>query len=369
MRIQGVVARLRWVVMLVVAALVLSACGNGDDSEPAGEPEADEVEEAAPPEEPDEADDGLEGLIAAAQAEGELVWYNSGPPDQATALLEAFEEEYGIPVEMLRLTTGPLSERYSAEQEAGTVFADLITVANPLFFNSGYEQGWFMETSVDEIPNIANLEDPEYHREDTMVIGSIALVVMAYNTDRVGADEVPSGFEDLLDPRWEGELIMGDPRGVPVWLLTNWFFHEQFGPEFLEGLREQNFTVIDSVIPGGQAVAAGEYSILPYTLKGNHDELIAEGAPIDYIEVPATTGMPFDWAISAEAEHPNAAKLFMNFMLSFEGQSIYNNNSGISTIAEDVPNSFEMPEDFFPFLPGIVDAIENQDRLMELLGL
>lgn len=361
----------RGVALLAVAALLFTACGDGDDGGTDAEPTAEEPEEPEDTEEPEEGagDENLDDLIAAAQEEGQLTWYNSGPPDQATALHEAFTEEYDIPVEMLRLTTGPLSERYSSEQEAGTVFADVVTVANPLFFNEGHEAGWFQETTVEEIPNIENLSDPEYHREDTMVVGSIALVVMAYNTDLVSEDEKPESFEDLVDPRWDGELIMGDPRGVPVWLLTNWFFHEQFGPEFLEGLRENNFTVIDSVIPGGQAVAAGEYSILPYTLKGNHDDLIAEGAPIDYIEVPVTTGMPFDWAISADAPSPNAAKLFLNYMLSHEGQSHYNNNSGISTISEPVENSFEMPEEFFPFLPGIEDAIENEDTLTELLGL
>lgn len=332
---------------LLFAILVLAAtaaCGGDDDpaTDPGGgEETATTVEDAAATPsatagdaatEDDPADgpaedgaDALATLVADAQAEGELLFYSVPPEPVAQALADAFADEYGITASFVRLTSADLQTRFSAEAESGQPAADLILVSNSPFITDGQESGL-----LDPLPDAVI---PEGYPEDFLRPGTavvqIALFGFTTNTELVPPDEAPESWEDLLDPRWQGQIQLVDPQNSPANVDLFHLLAEEHGLEYLEQLRAQtDGSLAPGTVPAAQAIGAGEYAIGVPNTPAAIIPLQAEGAPIEVRVPDLTTGAEVVIGLAAGAEHPAAAQLFAHFLLTEAGNAILNEGDG-----------------------------------------
>lgn len=286
----------------------------------------------------------FDALVEAAQEEGGLTVYSTETEEHLAAVIEAFEAEYGIPVEFVRLASTAVVQRFAGEKESGVVAADVIQLTDTTMVDDNPE--WFRPFDEDLLPSLAAYDD-EY-RHDYHAAGAIYASGLQYNTDLVAPDEVPESWEDLLDPRWEGQILLVDPQASPTPVSLLNLLQETYGDDFLERLGDQGLEVVDSAGPGGQQVAAGAYAFNFPTAGGAHSQpLIDEGAPVDYaLMSPATVGTN-EVVLPADSPHPNAGALFADFRLSVEGhRAVCDTNPGYGLpFPELLDGCVEVPED------------------------
>ena len=304
-----------------------------------------------------------EACVAGAE-EPTLIWYSSQDPSRNEAAAEAFSTAYpDIEIEHFRLSTGSLATRYASERDAGVVNADLISLADPNFIALGAADGWFVPVSADTLPALTDL-DPQWI-ENGAVTSSLSMLGFSYNTDEVG-DTPPQSWEDLLDPAYQGRIIMGDPRNVPSFMALFRILREELGDDYLSQLAAQQPVVVPSVVPATQQLAAGEVAIVVPNVLTVVRVLREEGAPIEFIAPDLTTGNEFETVLSEGADSPNAALCFLSFLLTTEGQIAYNGPTSVSPF-EGVPDTAPMPSSYID--PRIPEVGEHAPAIVELLDL
>lgn len=309
------------------------------------------------------AQDAIEEICATGAEEPGLVWYSSQDPTRNDAAIAAFNEEHpDIDVEGLRLSTGQLAARYAAERAAGVINADLISLADPNFIRQGFEDGWFVQFEKSEMPALADLDDRWFNQGSATT--SISLLGISYNTERVG--EPPQGWEDLLKPEYKGQMILGDPRNVPSYMALFRILRESLGDDYLEKLAAQEPVVVPSVVPASQQAAAGEVAIVVPNVMTVVRPLSEKGAPIGFVAPALTTGNEFETILSTEADSPNAARCFYNFLFTEAGQIAYNGPNSVSPFGA-IGESGPLPDNYI--LPRITELPEHSEAILGALGL
>lgn len=306
----------------------------------------------------------VEDACAAADAEPTLVWYSSQDPSRNSAAADAFSVAYpDIRIEHLRLATGALATRYAQERTAGVVNADIISLADPIFIAQGTANGWFVPVTAETVPALADI-DPVWLNNGA-VTTSLSMLGFAYNVDEVG-DTPPTTWEDLLDPRYSGRIIMGDPQNVPSYMALFRILREELGDDFLTRLAAQQPFVVPSVVPATQQLAAGEVAIVVPNVMTVVRVLSEQGAPINFVTPALTTGNEFETVISSEASSPNGALCLLAFLMSEQGQIAYNGPTSVSPFP-NVPDTAPMPGNYIP--PRIPELGDHSGEIIELLGL
>ena len=308
-------------------------------------------------------------LIEAAQEEGALMFYSSTSTDQSEALLAAFEEKYGIPGEFIRFPTTPLLQRFATEFEGGDVQADVLSVSSPLPFQQQPE--WFADLSAEELPNYGAW--PEEWKGDKSATWTTSIVALAYNTDMVAEGEQPTRWADLTDPKWKGQIMMTDPTVADNYLGWLDAIERDLGMDYLEALSAQDYTLTKSGASGAQMVAAGAFAVNAPTFAAFSTTLIEEkDAPIkvQFMTEPSIVS-PRDVAVVEGAPHPNAAKLFVNWLLSREGIELICATTPISVVTDPAGElgciplqdaqsmQFEIPDERRDALAAALGVVSN----------
>lgn len=327
---------------------LLAACGgNSEPSNPVAGPDDGETLE----------------VCEAGQDEPALTWYSSQDPAKNEDVISAFEGAYpGIEVESLRLASGALATRYGQEREAGVVNASLITLAAPEFVDAGFDEGWFTELDKEDIPALSDLPDEFFDRGAATT--GISVFGIAYNKNLV--ETPPEDWEDLLSPEYKGKILLGDPRNVPSYVAVARVWRDELGVEFLEGLAEQDYTLVDSLVPGTQQLAAGQAAIAIPNVATVVAPLAEEGAPIEFVQPDVTTGNEFATVLSEDAKSPNAAKCLYNFLLTEEGQIAFNGSTSSSPLGA-VGDTSPLPAGYIS--PEISELGPIRDELLGSLGV
>ena len=263
-------------------------------------------------------------LIAAAKAEGEVVWYTGMIVNQVVKpLVEAFQAKYGIEVKYATTSDADTVLKLTSQAQAGKMEADIFDspgTSIPPLGKAGLIEPF--------LPSTAEKYDKMFKPESKLYSGIYALyLTTTYNTDLVPEAEAPRTFEDLLDPKWKGKIIWADTRGIsgPAGFIGNVLMTmgEEKGMEFLQKLSEQDIArdpgnqrvVIDKVISGEYALGIMTY---------NHHAVIskAKGAPIAWAKIEPLVANLGVIALVKNAPHPNAARLYLEFMFSDEGMQV-----------------------------------------------
>jgi ABC-type Fe3+ transport system substrate-binding protein len=263
-------------------------------------------------------------MIEAAKKEGEVVWYTTLIVDQLVRpLVSEFEKKYGIKVVYFRANASDLAIKVINEAKAGRVQSDVAdgTSTAVSLVKAGVIDSW--------LPEIAStypkhLVDPGKQWIST----NLYVLTPGFNTQLVKKGTEPKTFADLLDPKWRGKLTWSSSvssSGAPGFVGTVLAaMGEKDGMAYLRKLAEQKIVnrnvsareVLDQVIAGESAIALQIF---------NHHTVISaqQGAPSDWIPMePATVNLQ-TVSVVKNAIHPNAAKLLVDYMVSDEGQMIF----------------------------------------------
>lgn len=258
-------------------------------------------------------------LIDSAKKEGALAWYTSDTSNVAQAIAKAFREAYGITVEVNRKTTLPLVEQFATESARGTSPADVITV-----LGMGPAAGTLMEKNLlaSYTPAGADKLPAQYRVGDKVYAYSAAPIGTMYNTRLLAEADVPllRSYKKWLDPKLKNKMAIVAPTGGTS-AGNMLMLQQREGKDFLKAITTtQKVTVYQTHDATADAVAAGEQAV-GLSVTPSIIQLATRGAPVRFVfqdewtfVAPAATG------ISAKAPHPNAARLFLNWMLTPETQ-------------------------------------------------
>jgi iron(III) transport system substrate-binding protein len=276
-------------------------------------------------------------LIAAAKAEGKLNYYGSSSLVALRSDADAFKKAYGIDVAVTQLPSGPLTARVDQEIRGGRMQADVLISADR---HSLYR--WIADNQVAKLPNVKFPDRTDYLAQVQGVYQGIF-----FNTADVPAADVPKTWNDLLNPRFSGKIVIGSPRISPAYseLYYTLWKDPKYGEAYFQKLAAQKPRIVQNNPLVAQLVAAGEADIgftgLPYDAvnvkKANPN------AKIDYRYLDITTLAPSFIAVNAKAEHPNAARLFAAWMLSPAGQEAHNGNGRATSLLPNIPGTLGAP--------------------------
>ena len=265
-------------------------------------------------------------------------------------------------VEPTRLASGPLSQRYAGEAEAGKVVADVVQLASPLFYEQAEQKGWFAR--LDGLPALAGWS-PKYWNGLHAAV-TISPETLAYNTTLVKPSELPKTWEGVADSRWKGQVLLNDPRNVPSTLAWAYLLRQTYGDDYLRRLAALNPQLVPSAIPGSQQLAAGTAQLLFPAVHGSIVPLLAKKAPIADVVPDPVTGDENFAAVSAKAPHPDGARLLFDFIASPEGQAIFARD-GYASVLPGVPGAQPLPPGYQS--PNLHDSQAQKAELLKLLGL
>lgn len=343
-------------VLLVVLLAALLACAPQKAPAPAPVPTAPTAAAPAPaaPQRPSAQDGELQQLIKAAQQEGKLIMYDATffVGDIRTVVARAFQERYGIPMEIL--VTGGSSatiEKLQVEQRMGLSVADVFvagSLSGPRMISMGLTREVAKQLPVLKRDKDQFALDPVYSPGGEAITFAHILIGVGANSKLVQPGEIKS-YKDLLKPKFKGKIVMRDPRlgsgGTPLNLGTLRHL-KLLDDDFLRILIKQQEVAMwgggENEVP--QMVARGEYMVdIGAGLGLLYSPLIRDGAPLMPIYMEeGTVGMPSIILESKGAPHPNAGRLFINWLLSAEGQTVYHKAVASPPVRKDVSNF--MPE-------------------------
>ena len=307
----------------------------------------------------------LDALTKAARAEGELTYYTSNAENVGRRIGSAFTAKYGIKTQFVRLNSVPLQQRYSTEAETGNFAADAIFIAGnaTAYAAEGIKKGWIESISEAGLPVIRSGEFPRAFNRGPTAIVQVSPWLIFFNTDKVKGADVPKDWPDLLDPKWKGQVLLADPRAsdahIPLWSIIL----DKYGEEFFHKLRAQGLRVFSGGPPTIQSLAAGEGSVAVPTIESSVQEIKSKGGPLNTVTPDLTTGVEMHIVLTArtKAKHPNAARLFANYVMSPEGNKVFNDDPGGLTIydTKNLPKDYRAPDQ---------GALARKERIFKLLG-
>lgn len=265
---------------------------------------------------------GSESAPASSQSEtapeGTLALYTSQPEADAQALIEAFNEQYpDVTVNVFRSGTEEVISKVLAEKETGSIQADLLLVSDAATFEGLKDEDLLLSYESLELEGI----DPSYYDADHTYTGTkIISTGIAVNTDLI--ENIPTSLADLTKAEYADELAMPSPlySGAAAYNLSVLVRTEGMGWGFYEGLKANNVQVGQGNGGVQTAVVNGEKGLgllVDYMALRSK----AEGAPVEFVypeEGSLCVTEPV--GILKESQNQELAKLFVDFILSEEGQ-------------------------------------------------
>ncbi|MEQ3553477.1 extracellular solute-binding protein [Pseudonocardia nematodicida] len=281
----------------------------------------------------------------------QVVLYQSLSPTEIVPIVDGFEEYYErttgerVRVRSFHQAGGDLRATMGLEARAESVQADIvITDISDVTALETESPGLFAPVDV---PALADDAINETVREagGVGVISGLQPYVISYNTRRVSPEEVPQSWADLLDDRWQFRIGMGDPETtngahVPLWFLTQ-YLGEEIGPPFgwefynrLGQLRPRTAGSHDAI----QAyVNQGELDlgVLGY---GTVVSAADDGNPVAAVfPEEGAAALATATAIPATSDDRDIGEIFVNWMMSPEGQAAMYEGTNYVPIRDDVP--------------------------------
>lgn len=310
-------------------------------------------------------------LIDAAKKEKRLALRGDAPPLVRDAIVEAVKGKFGIEVEVVSGRGGEVVAKLLQERKAGIFDGDVYiggaTTPTLLLKPNGLLQPLDEVLSLPEVVDEKMWRGGIYLDKAHMIAAGFGAVQppIFVNSEQVKKGEIKS-LDDLLDPRWKGKVAINDPTVTGVGKFTTQFITMLKGEAFVRQLVEQKPTVIRDQRQLTEWVARGKFPLAiggePTIIK----EFVKAGAPLAYV-VPSdgsfiTTGTGCVGLID-RAPHPNAARLFVNWILTREGQTIWAKAADFASRRLDVSTE-HLASELIP-QPGVKYGLSDEEFQLE----
>ncbi len=293
-----------------------------------------------------------------AKKEGAVNFYSTWDIGRSGLLKNLFEKRHpAIQVNVFHATAATMNNRLLIEARTGRHEFD-VAIPGEIFWKGLQDQGLFASyCSPERDAYPAELKDDRCFW--TML--NLNTHVIAYNSRIVSKNDAPKKLLDLLDPRWKEKLVM-DPQDYRWFAYTLDKWGEEKGLEFMKKLAAQRPHFRPGHSLQVQLLAAGEFPVNVMAYGFRVEEMRSKGAPMDwYADEPVTiTGAVA--SISRRAPHPEAAKLFVDFLLSREAQQAmvrFNVVPARSDVPPDPPRLIKGLK-LYPVKPELADIINRR---------
>ena len=278
--------------------------------------------------------------LEAAKKEGKLVAYGTIVPKVMEPVHRGFEQKYGIKVEYWRANATQVVERALSEWQAGRPGFDLTFAIHgaQLLLKTHGVFAKYTPPPAEIFP--ANFKD----KDGMLTAWRHTPVGVLFNTELVKPGEQPATLDDLLQPKWKGKIVMPDASrhtSTAQFLVSLKKIKGESWLEYVKALARQNPLLKESFAPVPNELVKGEaplgltYLQYVYQIKG----------PLGYVLMDKILTDTNDLALSAKAANPNAAKLYMEYLCSPEGQKL------VAKLGE------------FVLSPGVYPPIKGADKV------
>ena len=280
--------------------------------------------------------------IEAARKEAKVIWYTSLALPSSTMLAHLFMNKYkGIEVEVHRTGSQRVLQRVMQEASAGIKNVDVIHTSDAGHFVLLKDKGMLMKF----VPKGTETFPEGFKDKDGFYYGMRAtLSVIAYNPKIVTDKESPKGWKDLWDPKWRGKMVTAHPGYSGIILTHVVALVNQYGWDYFKELAKNKLHIVQSANDPAGVVASGERPVGVNGAEYFYYKTLKQGNPIKIVY--PKEGVPLvvsPSAIAKDAPHPNAAKLFTEFIFTKEAQQILADKEGLYTGHPDVTYPKDKP--------------------------
>jgi ABC-type Fe3+ transport system substrate-binding protein len=266
-------------------------------------------------------------MVEAARKEGQVLLYTTLIVDQIVRpLIKSFQTYVpGVDVKYVRADGLALTLRMTNEARAGRVQSDAWVMVDGV--------GAVLQNDLAaqfEVPSAKGLPPGLVDPNRFWVATNLGVRSAAYNTQLVPKEVAPHSYEDLLDPRWKGKMVWNPKSMTGAWGFIATVIKgmgEEQGMTYLRKLAKQDIVPLPIAIRAVlDRVIAGEYAI-GLEMNNTHAAIsAAQGAPVQWVPLNPVSETIQAAGITKGAPHPNAARLFIDFMVSRAGQEIFRDN-------------------------------------------
>jgi iron(III) transport system substrate-binding protein len=255
-------------------------------------------------------------------------------------LHKSFEKKYDIKVDYWRGSSTAVAERALSEWRAGRPGFDVV------------ESSWDVMVLMKKdglfaryIPPSAEKFPEQFKEKDALITPwRILPISILYNTDLVKAGEAPKSLDDLLNPKWKGKISIPDPSRHTTTAKFFWNLEKLMGAkwrEYVKSLARQQPLLVESLAPVTPAIIKGEAQVGIAYIKF----VKQYKGPVSYVSLDKYLSDPNHLALGAKSTRLNAAKLYMEFATSPDGQRL---------IAQDGE---------FVLFPGVYPPIQGAEKV------
>lgn len=297
-----------------------------------------------------QGDANWQKVVAAAKKEGNLVIYYQTVAPLMDRVVKEFNAVYPeIKVESKRQVQ-PAQHMAVIENEkkANIDGADITQYANAIWYKEKAAENYFLKPV-----GPANADYPK----EKLLYGAVPVIAVqpffiAYNTNQV---KTPiTGYKDLLRPEFKGKLAASDLVAETVYAYWEWLEKTQ-GADYLEKFAAQQPKLLVGTVPITQGAASGEFAATAMSIFAIANPLIAQGAPLKVVLPNPMFASEDVMAALSHAKRPNAALVFLDFIMSKRGQTAWNGRGETGSVVAGIPGSLDsknmQPWDPFRYTP------------------
>ena len=282
-------------------------------------------------------------LFQAARKEGSVIWYTSLAIPSSTAIAQAFKTKYtGIDVEVHRTGSQRVLQRVMQEAGAGIKNVDIIHTSDAGHFELLKDKGLLLKYT----PQGVSAFPDGFKDKAGFYYGMRAtLSVIAYNPKILSEKDAPHTWKDLLNSKWSGKEVTAHPGYSGIIMTHVVALVNLYGWDYFRDLAKNKLHIVQSANDPAGIVASGERPVGVNGAEYFYYKTLKQGNPIKIIY--PKEGVPLvvsPVAIAKDARHPNAAKLFTDFLFAKESQQLLADKEGLYTGHPEVTYPADKPK-------------------------